>query len=174
MENNSCQFDPTCRETRKHVHLNGLVHLSPESHEELYAQAIQFTKDIATKATDEICLCEWKQVGAAKVMGNTNEECPVHSREGFLAAFVRFLMGQQGWTIAYEPPVIRKTPDEWLAIEAENTPFVIVVADPDGWSDLGELAWETPITQADFHERLGRSTVTMTPKPKDHRDGPQI
>jgi hypothetical protein len=45
-----------------------------------------------------------------------------------------------------------KTPDEWCAIKG------VRILDPDGWRIEGAPAWDEPISEVEFDERLMFST----------------
>lgn len=51
----------------------------------------------------------------------------------------------------------RKTADEWCQL------LGVKIIDSDGWRETG-TAWNTPITEAEFHQRAARSTVTPLTK----------
>lgn len=56
-----------------------------------------YTSNLETELTEVNCLCEWvevdtdrgrKKVNSTRMGGSVNLECPVHTREGFLLAFI--------------------------------------------------------------------------------------
>lgn len=56
-----------------------------------------YTSSLETELTDQNCLCEWveidtergkRKVNSTRMGGSVNLECPVHTREGFLLAFI--------------------------------------------------------------------------------------
>jgi phage terminase small subunit len=46
-----------------------------------------------------------------------------------------------------------RTPEQWQAR------LKVHILDPDGWREPGAPEWLTPITQAEFLDRAGRSTT---------------
>lgn len=57
----------------------------------------QYVADLETELTEDTCLCEWNEVetafGMRKVQGarfggTVNLDCPVHTREGLILAYV--------------------------------------------------------------------------------------
>lgn len=56
-----------------------------------------YTASLETDLTQDNCLCDWveidtergkKMVNSTRMGGSVNLECPVHTREGFLLAFI--------------------------------------------------------------------------------------
>lgn len=56
-----------------------------------------YTSSLETELTQDNCLCEWVEIGttygkkmvnSTRMGGSVNMECPVHTREGFLLAFI--------------------------------------------------------------------------------------
>lgn len=56
-----------------------------------------YTSSLETDLTQDNCLCDWvevdtergkKMVNSTRMGGAVNLECPVHTREGFLLAFI--------------------------------------------------------------------------------------
>lgn len=56
-----------------------------------------YTGSLETDLTQDNCLCDWvevdtergkKMVNSTRMGGAVNMECPVHTREGFLLAFI--------------------------------------------------------------------------------------
>ena len=59
---------------------------------------------------------------------------------------------------AVEPQPDKRTPEQWCA------EYGIDIADPDGWRNTGDPAWDEPITLPDFLRRAARSTCRgLTP-----------
>ena len=50
-----------------------------------------------------------------------------------------------------------KSPDEWCEIHG------VEIIDPDGWRH-DQLAWETLITEQEFHTRVQHCTIRLKPK----------
>lgn len=75
--------------------------------EEERAIIIEYVKALETGPTIDHCLCKFREVTPAGsmqkqyVMEETHEDCPVHTREGFLLGFLRFTAMQakqdQSW-----------------------------------------------------------------------------
>lgn len=56
-----------------------------------------YTESLEVELSDANCLCDWvevdtergkKMVNSVRMGGSVNLECPVHTREGFLLAFI--------------------------------------------------------------------------------------
>lgn len=60
--------------------------------EELRACIEDYINGLETNLTDESCLCEWIEMetafGIRKIKSTVSLECPVHTREGLILAFV--------------------------------------------------------------------------------------
>lgn len=63
---------------------------------------------------------------------------------------------------------MKKTSDKWLAQKIREGDLNITVMDPDGWdrTNYQFSFFEEEITQEEFENRLGQSTVLMQPKKK--------
>jgi hypothetical protein len=69
----------------------------PMEREKLKKVIAAYTGSLETELTEQNCLCEWveidtergkKKVNSTRMGGSVNMECPVHTREGFLLAFI--------------------------------------------------------------------------------------
>ena len=78
-----------------------------EQEASLWDAALAFTKILETSATDDVCLCGWKEVmigdNPKRILGNTHPLCPCHSREGVLIAFVESLKTLPQWKVIFNP-----------------------------------------------------------------------
>jgi hypothetical protein len=64
----------------------------------------------------------------------------------------------RGWTEVEQPSSDKRTPEQW------SNHYGIQIADPDGWRNTGDPAWDEPITLPDFARRAAESTArALTP-----------
>lgn len=88
-----------------------------------YEAAQAYQKILETSATADVCTCHWHDVTSIgkppmKIMGNTSPDCRVHSREGHLLGFVKFLQQRERWSLRYNPP----EPDpEAVTLDVQST-----------------------------------------------------
>ena len=66
----------------------------------LKALIAEYVKTIEIGKTDEVCLCEWHNIPlpngqVGKTLKTVNLECPVHTKEGLLLGFIKWLKDVQ-------------------------------------------------------------------------------
>lgn len=59
----------------------------------------------------------------------------------------------RGWTEVGQPDTNNRTPEQWCKH------YGIQIADPDGWRNTGDPAWDEPIALTDFSRRAAESTA---------------